>query len=207
MEGDLTDYALNNFVAPKLAQLTRNSAPEVVSQVQQSQNWIPNFILNSMLRVNVSDENRKYIFNILRRVSNAINEYDNGRNMLESYLSEKRETISKYLTAVLHFENSITQTYQACMLLKTMNKFEKLFEKGNGTILERVNTIYNNIKHLNQRIEEGIIPEGFTIPMWVTNFGLESPNAQLGFQEFASLLAELGTLADELSNPNLDSNR
>ncbi|MGE7662988.1 hypothetical protein ACQKL6_14990 [Peribacillus sp. NPDC097197] len=207
MENRITEYALNNFVAPKLAQLTQKSAPEVISQVQQHQYWIPNFILTSMLRIKVSDENQKYVINILRRVSNAINEYESGRNMLESYLSVKRESISKYFLSVFHFENSITQTYQALMLLKTMSNIEKLFEKEDGSLLQRINNIYNHIKHLNERIENSKIPEGYTIPMWITNFGLESPNAEVNFEEFASCLIELGTCANKLSNPNLDLNR
>lgn len=200
-QGRLTDNAINTFIAPKLAELTENNAPKIISQFQESQYWVSNFILNSIFGAPLDDKNRKFIFNILRRILNTINEYENGRNNLDSYICGQREVRSKYLAAVFHFENTITQSYQACLLLKTMNRIEKLYEKNDDSLLQRINTIYNDIKHLNERIEKGKLPEGFTIPMWLTNNGFESSSTAIDFEEFATFLMQLCSIADKLTNP------
>ena len=199
----MTNYALDNFVAPHLSDLTVNSAREISIYNGQVDFWLSNFILNSMLEIKVEEQLRKYIFNFLRRVASAFHEYENGRNMLNEFLAGSREAISKYLAAVLHFEIALAHTYQAYMLGKNMAGEEKLFDKKDNTPLQRLNSIYNKTKHIDDLISKGQLPENWTIPIWLTNEGLECTEARLSFEEFADMLIELSNIAEKLSKLQL----
>ena len=202
-----SSYALNRYIAPKLADLERNLAPEVISQFDQAKYWVGNFIFNSILRVQVKEPWRKYIFNFLRCVQTALHEYECGRGSLDEYLAGRREAISRYFMTVLHFETSVAHAYQAYMLGRNILEKDKLFTKGDGSPLERLNRIYNHTKHYESVIAAGQLPDDATIPLWITNDSLECSEVSLSFDEFAYLLVALGKAADQLSNPPLPSDQ
>ena len=72
----LTSYALDTFVAPKLSRLTQCNAPGL-THLQDS--WLTNFVLNPMLLARIPEEQRKEIFNLLRRSEGAFYAYQNAR--------------------------------------------------------------------------------------------------------------------------------
>jgi len=55
---------------------------------------------------------------------------------------------------------------------------------------------------VNKELLRGDIAEGFTVPIWLTNTGLECyDKTELSFSEFAELMADLAKLAEMISNP------
>lgn len=194
----LTNYALDNFIAPNLSELDRNNIPDLSEHVSS---WLTSFLLNSMFRFQIDDPHRQYIINFLRRVDGVFYEYQNGSKALNKYLENPNKSVSRYYRAVSHFEQVVAQTYQAFMLGRRLIEQEKIFKKGEGSSLERLNELYNITKHFDDRIKKGQIEEGIILPVWITNTGLESQNKKVSFEELAAMLKELSSVAESLSSP------
>lgn len=195
----LSNYSLDKFVAPNLSELTENSAQELI--MDQQDYWVRNFILNTLLGVRLLDPYHQYIYNFLRKAESAFHEYANARLLLGEYIDQGKDAVSKYLSAVLHFEICLAQAYQAYMLAKNIIGLEKLFNTGDGSALDRLNKIYNLSKHVAERISEGKLPEESILPVYITNNGLETHATYLNFNELVELLQDLGEMALKLSNP------
>ncbi len=197
-----TDYALDTFVAPKLSQLTACGAPPLSDRSAKVDYWVREFSLHSMLRVRVEETHRQYIFNFLRRAEGAFHEYDIGRQFLKDYVDGgNRDSVSRYLRAVLHLEVCISQAYQAFMLARNLLDESKLFTSGDRSPLEQLHRLYNRSKHAENAIATGQLPSGGTLPIWITNDGLECTDAGLTFAQLGELLLSLSRSADQLSNP------
>ena len=143
----------------------------------------------------------RYVYNFLRKVESSFREYANARLLLDEYITSEH-AVSKYLAAVLHYEVCIAQAYRAYMLARNISGLKKLFDKGDGSALDRLNKIYNLSKHFEETIAQGQLPENNIIPMWITNSGLYSDVVGVNFDELVELLQDLGDLANMLSNPN-----
>ncbi|HEY4215103.1 MAG TPA: hypothetical protein VGM84_26755 [Steroidobacteraceae bacterium] len=77
----------------------------------------------------------------------------------------------------------------------------KAFEQDDGSVERRLNSLYNEMKHVESRIENGHILKGATVPVWLENDGLRSIDAHLSFAESADVLRALAKYADALSDP------
>lgn len=199
--GQLTNYTLDNFVAHQLSLLTECGATEVAVNA----NWLSTFILGSIFNFRLLPPQRAYIFNFLRRAEGAFSAYGIARASLIEYVETPSNVVSPYFKALLNFELCIAQCCQAYELLRTASG-ENTFEKGDCSKEERLNTLYNDSKHLDDRIDKGSIPTEATVPIWITNRGLESAGAELSFSEILEILQHVSWLAERLSKPNLNIN-
>jgi len=193
-----TNYALDAYVSQELSKLNECSAPDLSKEFDQAEHWVNNFILNSIFRVQIKPEAKPFIFGILRRAQMALAEYGDGRAALLDYLGGSKERVSVYFRALYHFEIVVGLLYQAYeMAMKITGK--QLFQKNDGSTIERLNRLYSISKHL----EASTIPEGHIHAVWITNDGLVVSTATLSWQELADLAIDVGTLANSLSNPPL----
>lgn len=197
----LSNYALDKFVAPHLSELTECEVPDMSDHDGQCDQWVLNFVLNSMLRVEISQPTRPFCFTFLRRAEAAFYEYDNARKSLLGYLSGERHAVSRYLRAVLHFESFLSQAYQACLILGRIIGKKKLFDKDDGSVTQRLNTVYNKSKHADSAIANGDVPGDTTMQVWLRNTGIECADAALTYKEMVEILADLASWAGRLSNP------
>ena len=94
-------------------------------------------------------------------------------------------------------------TFTSHILFKDVLKVlkDKAFEKNDGSIEQRLNSLYNQMKHVESRIENGQMLPETTVPVWLENIGLRSVNASMTFAETAEVLKELAKYADALMNP------
>lgn len=203
--GEPTDYLLDNFVAHKLSLLTECSARELSTHA----NWLNAFILTNAFTVRLDPKQRAYVFNFLRRAEGALSAYHEARKALIEYLETPRNVVSPYFKALLNFENCISQCYQGYELLKTATG-EKFFEKDDNSEGERLGLLYNDLKHMDERIKFDRLPAEATAAVWITNHGLESSGTTLSFDELLEMLRNMAGLADQLSmltpifNPSLN---
>ena len=151
-----------------------------------------------MLRVQVQQEYKPFIFAILRRGQMALIEHENGRRALQDYAGGNKNRISVYFRSLYHFEIAINLTYQAHDLFMKITK-TRLFNKNDGSQLERLNRIYNVSKHL----EPSTIPNSYLHAVWLSNEGICISSAILKFEELADMVKDICKLADKLSNPQL----
>src|ERR1700674_1746820 len=100
----LSVYALDNFVAPKLSELTSCNA----EPLPEPCNFLHEFILSNLLQARYPSDRRAILFNFIRRVEQAFYEYDQARFNLQAYIEEPRsDHIAIYFRALAHFEQCL----------------------------------------------------------------------------------------------------
>lgn len=189
-----SNYLLDNFVAHKLSLLTECGAAELTVEP----NWLNSFILTTVFNVSLNPKMRAYIFNFLRRAEGALSSYPEARAALIEYLQTPRNVLSPYFRALRMFEACISQCYQGYLLLASVSG-KKFFEKHDGSSEQRLNVLYNDSKHMDERIEKGEMPTEATSAIWITNQGLESKGAVLLFEELREMLLGMAHLAERMS--------
>lgn len=195
----LSNYARDTFVAPHLSELTTVGAPDLRDHLK---GWVNNFIVTTIVKLGKEYRHRQLILHTLRKVEGAFQEYHEGREFLEGYVNNRAE-ISSYFHALRHFETATLLAYHAYETIGTMIS-EKLFTQKDGSPLQRLNRLQNISKHANDDLNEANFPEGLTVPIWLTNTGLECHDeTELSFSEFAELMTDLAKLAEKISNPRL----
>ena len=203
-----TNYALDNYFAQGISELSECNAPDLAEHSAEVQDLIHNFFLNSIFIFPIKTEYKPYIFAIIRRGQMALVEYQNGRTLLLLFLNESKKNKSLYFQALSHFEIAVTQLYQAYDFYRKLgkkieSKETKLFEKGDGSSLEKLNRLSNISKHLET---SSTIPEGNLHHVWISNKGICASGVTMSFTELADLVKEyVVALANAFSNPNQDS--
>lgn len=67
--------------------------------------------------------------------------------------------------------------------------------------MQRLHSLYNRTKHVESAIKSGQLPANGTIPVWLTNDGLEAVDGKLTFAEIAEILGDLSKWADTVQDP------
>ena len=194
----LSGYARDKYVAPGLSKFTGASIKDMAATSTQQEYWLGNFVLNTLLSVTVEKPVRQTLFNFLRRVESAFREYALARDQTVAYL-KTTEAVTAYLGAIGHWETFLSNAYQAFCLLAGSKPI--LFEKGDGSVLQRLNLLYNRSKHVEKAIEAGQLPADATIAIWLTNDGLRSVDSWLTFDEMADILDGLARWSDAAQDP------
>ena len=169
----------------------------------QSDHWVSNFVLNSIFVLSVEPKPKQYVLFFLRRAEAAFREYESARRALCDYLSGERRRVSVYFKALFHLETCIAQMWQVYDQTMSFGKRvtgekKKFYEPGDGSVYERLNKLYNDSRYAGDNI-----PEDSTLPVWLTNTGIEAKETSISFAELADLLSEIGDWADTISNPRV----
>jgi hypothetical protein len=202
LSGKLSNYALDTFVAPKLSELTECNITDISDQLEQANNWITHFVLNSIFKVvGYNPEAKASVLFFLRRAEAAFREFHYARIFLLEYLSQERENVSVYFEVLFHLETCIAQMWQAVAQLisqkkKITGQKEQIYKKGEGSSYERLNLLYNMSRYAGDNVLEEA-----TMPIWITNIGIEGKEASISYTELVDILNEIGDFADKLTNP------
>jgi hypothetical protein len=191
----LSNYVLDTFVAPRISVLTECGAPDL--PIQES--VVPQFQLNALLQhIQLNPQGRSYWLNIIRRAEAAWSAYGEARKALLEYLSNRK--LASYFRALAFFEMCVSQIWQAHELLRKATGADA-FARGDQSVLERLHDMYNDVKHMEERIHEGKLEN--TASIWITNIGLESTSVPTGlsFAELVYILQEMRKLAETLAVP------
>jgi hypothetical protein len=201
----LSNYTKDKFVAPELSKFTNASIRNMASASVEQEHWLTNFILNTLLRVDVKETVRQTLFNFLRRAQLAFREYSLARDQTMSYLSDT-DAVTTYFAAIGHWEMFLFQAYEAYELLArpaaTATTKHILFSPRDGSPHQRLNSVYNRSKHHASAIQNGQLPEDGTIAVWLVNHGLCSTDSWLTFDEMAEILDELARWSDAVQDPS-----
>ena len=141
-----------------------------------------------------------HAYNFLRRAQFAFSEHQLARQSTFAFLGGGGQSPTNYIEALFHWECFLGQAWHALALLVAAWD-GKAFEKNDGSIEQRLNSLYNQMKHVESRIENGQMLPETTVPVWLENIGLRSVNASMTFAETAEVLKELAKYADALMNP------
>lgn len=191
--------ALGFFTLPEAGQIKAANVPDLSNLRRESEGWACGLGVATAFGGKFSDARRwQLLFNFVRRVEGAIDQFEAGRRSLLSVPEQRELATSRYLLAVMHFESCVSQTYQALMLLAEFGKVGKLFERGDGTTFQRLNLLYNRSKHVEKAIAAGQLPEDTSLPVTVTADALVSTDARVDFAELAETLQMLGKGAGDV---------
>lgn len=196
----LSNYAIDKFIAPNASLFTQADIPDMSEYDDQVTHWIANFSLNSMCRAAWKPPYNAYMYNYLRRAESAFVQHSLARSETIAFIESGRQSVRKYTAALFHWESFLGQSWHA---YKTLQKcFEiQLYKPGDSSVEERLNMLYNQMKHVESRIENAQIIDGATVPVWLTNNGLVSIDTLLTFTETGEVLADVAKWANILQDP------
>jgi hypothetical protein len=164
--------------------------------------WIPQFSLNSVFNFNPSPDWRRLAFAVLRRAEGAVADFDEACAAMTTFLSVPLEdrALTPYFLALRRFEGAIAQLWQAVAFVqKTTKATGKVFTRGDGSVYERVNTIYNLGRHADLT---DLAPENIH-PAWMESDGIHVEGAVLSFDELRALIVELAAVAATIATGRL----
>jgi hypothetical protein len=195
-----SNFVLDKFIAPGASELVAAEIPDMSTYDAQSTHWVSNFFLNSVLRAAWKPPLNVYAYNYLRRAVAAFCEHAYARDATLAFIQGGQQSPGTYTKALFHWEVFLGQTWHAYKLLqKGLGGI--IFEPGSDTVEERLNHLYNQMKHVESRIEAGQMAEEATVPVWLTTSGLQSVDASMTYNETAEILSDIAKWANLLSDP------
>jgi hypothetical protein len=195
-----SDMIRDKNIAPGISSFTDAEIPDMSTYTTESPHFVANFFLNSTFNGAFAQPMHAYAFNFLRRVQYAFYEHNLARQSTLAFISEGQQSVTRYADALFHWECFLGQCWHAYKILITAWE-GKAFEKDDGSIEQRLNALYNQMKHVESRIENGQMLKEATVPVWLENQGLRSIDAVLSYVETAEVLKDLTKYAIALMNP------
>jgi hypothetical protein len=164
--------------------------------------WLANFFLNNVAGpVRYVSPNYQQLFNFLRRSHAAFAEYAIAREASLGYLTDDRPDrhVLRYVEAVNHWEAFLAYAWQA---FSFVGREERVWlQPKDGSVLQRLNALYNRSKHAEAAIERGDYIEQSPLCVWLTNAGLSSTDTTLTFSEIAEILVQMAQIASAIQDP------
>jgi hypothetical protein len=182
----LSNYALDHFVAPKLSSLTTCGMPGIEFPVVP----FAAVILNQIFVRPLGQTQIRLLTNTLRWIDGAFASYVAARTNLIAYTSISRGSLSDYYRAVLHIEQCIAATHHSEALVSTAYRLLGSIDRPRSDATERLRKLYNDSKHVDERIEKGELLDDATFPIWLTNHGIESKDRTLSFAELSAFMQD-----------------
>ncbi len=197
----LTNYSMDKFVAPHMSVFTKADIPDMSDHASEQEHWVGNFVLNTLRRVNVPSPQRQFMFNFLRRAEAAFRDYGHAREHTLGYLANPG-SVSLYVAAIGSWETFLSQAWHALGLLEGTAGVKNIwFVKGDGSVPERLNHMYNRSKHTESGLRSGDFPEETTLCVWLENAGLTSTEQTLTFIEMVDILETIAQWANRIQDP------
>lgn len=217
----IPDDTKDQQIAPKISRLTAPAAPDISAERKPLLNA---FIFNFKLSLALSNKDRQFIFNVIRKAEDAFEEYCRAVDSLREYVAARGMKLSPYFSAVGQFEHCVAHVYLAVCCYNALVKpwaGEKQFDRGDGSILERIHIIHTVVKHMDERFERGRVRDESSfalfatggsnpvpdhdaadianVPMWLTNEGLECAKGMVTYIELAQEIRDLCREAENLA--------
>jgi len=198
-----SDAFKDKYVAPEISRFTHADILDLSEVSREQKYWLLNFILNTAVRADVDDVSKYVLVNFLRRTEAAFRDYAEARRRTLLYLNRSDpDLVAEYIRAIDHWEQFLSHAERAWTVLVRGRRI--LFaDKRDGSVLQRLNYLYNQTKHLEGpfRTDPPDLSPGVIMPMWLRNDGLHSSGGQLTFEEVAKILRSLAKWADAAQDP------
>ena len=192
---------LNTHIAPGVSTFKRAEIPDMTSWSKESGHWIANYFLNAAFSGDFAPPMNAYAYNFIRRAQYAFSEHELARGSTLAFVNGGSKSPRVYADALFHWENFLSQSWHGLAILMTAWD-GKAFEKNDRSVEQRMNALYNQMKHVESRIDNSQILPGATVPVWLDSEGLRSVDAHLSYHETGEILKDLSKYADALSNPS-----
>jgi hypothetical protein len=192
----LTHYALDTFVSQEMSKLTACAPQSLATEFPERSHWINQFVLRRILHNHVSDEGVALAYILVRRVEAAIDEWE----LACSAAGDVRHPWG-YFKMLRHLENCVAALWQGFEFCRHALG-TKLFEKGDGSVYERLNWLYNVSRHFNPNE----LASGDLHRLWISNEGLNSREHTLTFLELREAISFLAKLVEKFVGRSPETN-
>jgi hypothetical protein len=197
----LTDYALDTYVAPELSRLGVPIIPSLASLHQAAATWLPEFLLNHMLRSEILPRERQFRFGLIRRTVAAVADYELARIALSEY-SRNLPRVTSYFSALRHLEATVATTYQALALGAALVKRTKALFTDESSPYGRLFKVYVHSRHAHELFDSDQVPPELSMTVWLTHDGLKCVQATVLYTELAAMIEEIGRVSQVLVDPS-----
>lgn len=197
----LSMYALDNFVAQDLSQLTECRPAPIAPEFPDYSSWLSLFALNWIFTIPLPKEKAALAFALIRRAEGAIVDYEEARTHLTNLVGGD-PSISLYFRCLKSFESTVAMVEQSFAFTRRALGRIKMFTSGDGSPYDRLNRIYNKSRHSDP---ETLTP-GQLHAVWIKNDGLYADGANLTFDELCDLIRDVGRIADNLAKGEIPQN-
>lgn len=173
----------------------------------QSRFWLSNHFLNCVGSGRYKLPLGAFVVAFLRRAEASFRLHKLARDATYELLGLRQPSPSHYGIALMQWEGFLTQSYQGIALIVQIiqdlsrDSSYRAFRPNDGSIEQRLNLLYNSLKHVEKRIAAGQTLPGAITPVWLSSTGLECTDGVLTYDETAEVLQILADWADALVNP------
>ncbi len=191
----LTRGGIESVFGPKLFEVTECGAENL-----QSADPIEHYILRVLFHDHPSSNARGFTLQLLLRSEMANIEYSAGRDSLFEYLADQITNTHHYFRAIHHFTASIGQLWQFFDLNRSKHEQRTgnlidIYKPNGESVLEKLNILHNVSKHA------AVDYESMTQPVWITNSGIASKEAELFFYELKETLEQVSKWCLDFLDP------
>jgi hypothetical protein len=200
-----TKYATNAFIATGFSEFNEANIEDLADLHDSMDKWFSAHFLSSVLQGGFDHQARQVVIGLARRARGASSAYNSARRLTLEFLNERREDrleIGRYYEATGRWEAFAIEVSMAIVLLRWLSK-GNVFEKNDQSLYHRIYTLANHVKHLDSCVNSGQVDVEHTVPLWLSNYGLNSfDEIQVSFDECALLVKELVGASQILKSPS-----
>ncbi len=186
----LSHAALDMFVSQELSKLTACRPRGLSSDFPDRQTWLEQFILRRIFQNHVAEDRAALAFAIVRRAEAAVDEWELACEVANGNVQQA----SRYFKTLRHIENCIAAAWQGLDLGRRALKSD-LFAKGDDSVFERLNWLYNKGRHFDPQA----LPSGALHALWLSNEAVHSHEHAVTFDELRDAVSILGRLAKQIA--------
>ena len=181
----LSNFALDRFVSQQMASLSWTSR-SIASEFPNYETWLDEFVLRRIFQNHVPDERAALALAMIRRAVGAIAEWELMCVVAKGNLRKP----STYFELLRHCEACMTASCQA-LNFGRRSLGTKLFEKGDASVFERLNVLYNESRH----VDPDTLPSGTLHAVWLADQSLCSTRCSVTFDELEGVVTSLARTA------------
>lgn len=185
----VSDYTLDNFVAQGMSKITRLGIEPLAGEFPDADGWLVEFVMLRMFDIRLPTDKAALTFAILRRAHGALQEWE----LAATASLEDMRSIGAYFRVLRHVENCISATWQALEFARRATEIN-LFTKDDGTVYQRLNSVYNVSRHFNPEA----LPEGDLHRTWLSDEAIHTREHAVKFAELRETVSSLARMSEKL---------
>lgn len=186
----ISNYALDTFVAQDMSKLTQLSVNSLASEFPSADSWFATFVLRRIFQAHVPDEKAALAFAIIRRAHAALQEWEFASTAAQRDL----RSVATYFNVLRHVEACLDAVCQGLRFArKSLGR--SFFTKGDGSVYERMNSIYNVSRHFDPEA----LQSGDMHRVWLSDHAIHTREQTLSFDELREAVRMLARISDKVS--------
>lgn len=186
----ISNYALDKFVAQDMSKLTQLSIKPLTEEFPNSDKWFAQFALRRIFQAHVPDERAALAFAIIRRAHASLQEWELASVAAQGNL----RSVGTYFSVLRHLENCISSVWQGLEFARK-SLGQDIFKKGDGSIYERMNWIYNVSRHFDPEA----LPQGDTHRVWLSDQAIHTREQTVSFDELREAIRMLARISERVA--------